>query len=103
MRFGLNDEEWEAFQDLVVNPLKKNGFRSWVFGSRARNTHRKFSDIDILIEPVTAASVLFSNTVISEVREKIENSSFPYKVDFVKVSDLAESYRASVMKDRIEL
>ena len=42
-------------------------------------------------------------SLISQIAIKIEESEFPYKVDLVSDSELADSYRTSVNADKIEL
>ena len=50
MKFGLTAEEFSLLDELVIAPLKKHDCRVWIFGSRAREDHQKFSDIDIYCE-----------------------------------------------------
>jgi predicted nucleotidyltransferase len=94
--FGLESKHLEILQKLVFIPLKKKmGCKVWVFGSRARGDHQKFSDLDLLIEGNVDPKIL------SKVREDLDESSLPIKVDIVLNSELAESYRNSVEKDRV--
>lgn len=99
MKFNLSDSEYNQLTKLVIEPLKKSGLKVYIFGSRARGNSHPFSDIDILysyenIEPEFNAS-------ISQIKEAVEESNFPFKVDLVNEKDLAASYRESVFKERV--
>jgi predicted nucleotidyltransferase len=99
MKFGLTDEEYAQLDRWVVSPLKKFGAQVWIFGSRARGDHKTFSDVDILysLQPSLRLADL------GNIRETIEESNFPFKVDLVDENVLAESYREQVLRERIGL
>lgn len=97
MKFGLRPHEFEILAKGLIEPLKLKGISLWIFGSRARGDFKKFSDIDILYDGLLTLSEL------SDLREKLEESDLPYKVDLVNLSDVAESYKMHIMKDRIRL
>lgn len=101
MRFGLTDSEYDLLRCLVIEPLAKRGARVWIFGSRARGDHKKFSDIDILFE-ISDRAVLPAG-FLSRIQEEVEESRLPYKVDLVEMRQLAESYREGILKDRREI
>ncbi len=63
--------------------------------SRARGDNQKFSDLDVLVEGNVDPKVL------SKIREDLDDSSLPIKVDIVLDSTLAESYRKGVEQDRV--
>jgi uncharacterized protein len=98
MKFGLRHQEYEMLLHLAIGPLKKCGARVWLFGSRARGDHRPSSDIDLLYESPTNIA-----RTISEINEALEESRLPFKVDIVKMDELAQSYRENVLQDRVEL
>lgn len=99
MKFGLEERHWRMIEDLVLNELRARGARIWVFGSRARGDHQPFSDLDLLYE----ADGPLPFSVTGQISERLENSNLPIKVDLVAWSDLAESYRPSVLKDRVSI
>ncbi len=98
MRYGLSDDEFAFLERVVVGPLRDAGADVYIFGSRARGDHQKFSDIDLLIDAPTDLSALTSS-----LSEQLEQSNFPFKVDLVSVRDLAPSYQPSVLRDRKKL
>ena len=99
MKFGLTQNEYDYLQEELVIPLKEIGANVWIFGSRARGDHKKFSDIDILVESHDKNI----NSLLSSIREKFEEGNFPYKIDLLLIEDLAQSYKDSVLEDRIRL
>jgi len=96
-RFGLTAEHEQLLTDIVIAPLSKQGASIFVFGSRARGDYKKFSDLDIVVEGVVPASL------ISGIRESLEESSLPFRVDIVQIHELADSYREGVLRDRVAI
>jgi predicted nucleotidyltransferase len=96
MKYGLTVEQYELLNKLCLTPLKLINTKVWIFGSRARGDYKKFSDIDLLFD-----NSKVPKAVIGKIIEDLENSNLPYKVDLVAESDLAESYRDQVHKDKI--
>ncbi len=99
--FGLTTQELELLESLLVLPLKQIGALVWVFGSRARGDHQKFSDLDIMYD--IPNNVLLPQGLISRIKEALEESRLQVKVDLVKQTDLAQSYLEGALKDRIRL
>jgi predicted nucleotidyltransferase len=100
MRFGLSDSEYLFLFENLVAPLKAKEARVFLFGSRATGKFKKFSDIDLLFQE---SSKPIRNAEIYLLLSSIEESAFPYKIDLVRSTELAQSYRASVERDKIEL
>ena len=94
-RFGLSQSQWLMIKNLILDQLDKYGCRAYVFGSRARNDHQMYSDLDILIEGP------LPKTTLSKIQQDLEDSNLTIKVDLVMADDLAESYRENVYRDRI--
>ena len=97
MKFGLTDEQYNQILEIIVKPLMTEGAKVYCYGSRARGDHQKFSDVDLMVESSSK-----DNLKISDLIETIQNSNFPFKVDLVHISEFAESYKESYLKDRIE-
>ena len=97
MKFGLTEQQYSYIQEIVVLPLKNEGASIWVFGSRARGDHSRFSDFDLMVKSKVDVS-----TLVSRIQENLENGNFPYKVEIVQSKDFAESYREGFEKDKVE-
>ena len=98
---GLSTDEFRFLQKNLIEPLKHAGARVFVFGSRATGKEKKFSDIDLLYIPKSEADL--PSHEVYRLLSFIEDSNFPYKIDLVKDSELAQSYRHSVEREKIEL
>lgn len=101
MKWGMTEEQYSLLESLVIQPLKNHGCQVYIFGSRAKGRHHQHSDIDLLFkkennQPLPAG-------FLSEIKEKIDESRFPFIVDLVNEEELAESYRESVFSNRILL
>jgi len=101
MKFGLSESEYEFLTNNLIQPMKNLGARVFIFGSRATKKYSQFSDIDLLYSDPTKDILKASD--IFKLLSAIEDSSFPYKIDLVKDTDLAASYRENVNIDKIEI
>lgn len=99
MKFGMTSDQYKILDQLVIQPLKDGGARVFIFGSRVTGTHHSHSDVDLLFK----VSQELPSGLISNVKENIEESKFPFAVDLVNDSDLAASYRESVESQLVEL
>jgi len=101
MIHGLSEEQQKLLFDTVITPLKQKNCEVWVFGSRARGDYQKFSDIDLLFSPPKKQKL--PPGFLFEIKSEAEESNLIYKLDLVNIHELADSYRESVMKDRVLL
>ncbi len=101
MIYGMTDKQYELLKELVINPLKENGAQVFIFGSRVKGAHHPHSDVDLLykLEP----HLQLKSGFLSQLKEAIEESRFPFTVDLVDENNLAESYRENVQATRVEL
>ena len=97
--FGLTPDQYIILKNLAIDPLKGKGCKVWVFGSRAKNTNQKFSDIDLLYE----SAVPLELNYLFEIKSNLEESNFPIKVDIVSADELAESYKDDILSTRVQI
>lgn len=101
MKFGLSEQQFEILNNLLIQPLKKKNAKIYIFGSRARGKHHPFSDVDILFEESTKASI--SEIELSKIKEALEDSNLTIKVDIVNSKNLAKSFVEAVNREKIEI
>lgn len=101
MKFGMTEEQFNILEQLVIQPLKKQNARVFIFGSRTSSKHHSHSDVDVLFQLPESSEL--SSGVLSQIRENIEESRFPFTVDIVNARELAKSYLPSVESSKIEV
>jgi uncharacterized protein len=82
---------------IVLDGLSNHKARVFLFGSRARGEARSASDIDVGVLP--AAPLPFG--LLGEIRERLEESTIPFEVDLVDLSEAGESFRRRVEREGI--
>lgn len=97
--YGISEKDYGLLDALVISRLKKAGAKVYIFGSRAKGDFHPFSDVDLLYQ----SSKPISGTLLSEIKEQIENSLFPYTVEIVCEADLATGYKADILESRVEI
>ncbi len=97
MKFGLSSSEFEYLRETVVIPFKKIGLTVFCFGSRARGTHSRYSDLDLMIEGEKSEQ---AEQLRAQTAERLSESHFPYKVDLVFREDYVATYLEGYLTDR---
>ena len=84
----LNDLELETVEDLkkfLKDFFKNKKVKVYLFGSRERGDNTPFSDVDIGF--LASRDISDKLTILKEI---LEESNFPYKVDLVDLSSNRE-------------
>ena len=84
----------ERIRRTVLDYLADTSAHVYLFGSWARGTQRRGSDVDIAVDGETADK-------IGALRELLEESTIPYRVDLVDLRFASESLRREIRKDGI--
>lgn len=71
--------------------------RLWLFGSRARGDHRRWSDIDVAVEPVGPVPEGW----LSEVRDALAESNLLLNVDLVDFADADDAFRSVIRREAV--
>lgn len=74
MPYGLTDKELQTLQALFTANARIE--RVILYGSRAKGTHKPFSDVDIVLK-----GEALSRMDINRLQAAIDESSLPYKFD----------------------
>jgi len=94
----LSDDQLEFVLNTLQKHLDKSA-KAWIFGSRAKWTAKKFSDLDMAID----AGQTLSFTKLNALNDAFIKSDFPYKVDIVDLTDVNESFKQTIMSQAVEL
>ena len=82
---------------LIPEHFNKGEATIILFGSRARRENSEHSDVDVGI----LASGKLDDSKIILLKEAIENSNIPYKVDIISINEASEDFKNEIMKDAI--
>lgn len=93
----MENKYLEELKRLTLNLLKDEEVKIFVFGSRARRDHREASDVDIGLIPRGK----IDEAKIAVLKEQIENSNIPYKVEIVNLSEASEDFKKEALKEVI--
>lgn len=74
-------------------------FKLGLFGSRVKGLPSKFSDVDLAV----VGEQKISGHVLENIREAMEKSRLPYRVDVVDLNSVPRTFRENVLKEIIWL
>ena len=82
---------------IVKSILKQYPYHFYAYGSRAKQTAQRFSDLDLLhketIPPATKTLI----------REQFEESNLPFTVDLLDWKQCTEEFQQQISKDLIKI
>ena len=91
-----NDKYFIQIKDYILEFFNKD-IKIILFGSRAGNTFRENSDYDIAI----VADDEDKQKNISLIKEMIENSTIPNKIDIVDYYNVSDDFKKNIDKGHI--
>ena len=97
MNVTVYEKALKVLENMVKDTFKDNKVQIVLFGSRARGDYAKTSDIDIGILPKGE----INRKELILLREKVENSNIPYKVDVVNLSQTSKEFTEKALKEGI--
>lgn len=87
--------------DIVLNILQQllpSEITVWVFGSRATNKAKTYSDLDLALE--APGNLKIDGNLIIKLESAFEESDLPWKVDIIDINDASGMFRDTVIKER---
>ncbi|MDR1997590.1 MAG: nucleotidyltransferase domain-containing protein [Candidatus Margulisbacteria bacterium] len=84
----------------ILSAYLQNGEMVYVFGSRAKGSARKYSDLDIAID-AHGRAVDFSKECA--LKCALEESDIPYRVDVVDWNSVPPEFKTLIKKDLVSL
>lgn len=91
--------EWDLHEArrIVLQGLSSFSCDIYLFGSRAKGTMGRYSDIDIAIDP--HQNLPFD--LLSELREALEQSHIIYHIDLIDLGKVSAAFRKKVITEGI--
>ena len=95
MKFGLNEEVYNKIEKIVKENSK---YRFKIFGSRAKNTYKNTSDIDIAVFEEVSKEDEY------KIRNEFDLLDIIYKIDLVFVDkNLKKEFLEEILKEGIHI
>ena len=94
IEFDVTMQEYKIIKDILNYYLKDCNV--YVFGSRAKNTTRFNSDIDLAIE----SKMRIDQNILIDLKESFSNSDLPYSVDIVDLNHISESFKELINQEK---
>ena len=79
--------------EILKNILKKYSYNFYAYGSRVTGENRKYSDLDLCYREEIPTKI------ISDIREALEESDIPFRVDLVYWNDMPEGFQKLIEKN----
>ena len=82
-------------EKIVRDILKKYPYTFYIYGSRAKGTHRPHSDLDICFKESIPLSIQ------AQIEEEFTESDLPFEVDFSDYNLMQESFKDRIKKSLV--
>lgn len=89
---NITDQQLILVQSILCKFLPKNS-EVWIFGSRATEKIKPFSDLDLFIK----APEKISDTLLTQCAFALEESDLPYKVDLLDWAQIKPAFQKIIM------
>ena len=86
-RIDISPQDWATVRDILQRYVPD--CEVWAFGSRAKGTAKKFSDLDMAV----VGAEKMGACRMAELREAFQESALPFKVDIVDWAATDERFR----------
>jgi predicted nucleotidyltransferase len=96
----LEENNLEIIKQIFNDTAKDLNIQVYMYGSRAKGTAWKYSDIDLALLSSTGKIPI---SVISKLSLDFEESLLPYKVDIIDLYTVSENFKKAIETDLIKL
>jgi predicted nucleotidyltransferase len=81
---------------IVKEILKKFKINVYAFGSRAKNSAKPLSDLDLCLKDY------YDKSTVRKLQDAFEESDLPFKVDVVVWSELSDGFKNQIENDLVK-
>lgn len=82
-------------KQIVIDVIGDRDISVFIYGSRASENYRRDSDLDIGL----LGKDRINKRIITEIKDKLEESIVPYHVDVTDFNDVSEKFRNIALKN----
>ncbi len=94
---GLKSSVIDQIKEILKTHLqKKDKYQVFIFGSRSRNSHKQYSDLDLLIQSEPS----LTSREISQLHEIFEESELAIKVDVLTPENCLPAYQDKIRSEK---
>jgi type I restriction enzyme S subunit len=93
----IRPEHWTMVRDILRQHVPE--YAVWAFGSRARGSARRYSDLDLAV--ITDAPMPIPR--MAALKAAFSESDLPWRVDIVDWSVTSDRFRRIIERERIPL
>jgi predicted nucleotidyltransferase len=97
----LKDRYLTLISLLAANTFKNLDYKLYLYGSRARDDAKFYSDVDLAIEFAQTVSSQARASSLGNFAEALEESTLPYFVDLIDIELADAALRTEI--DRIKI
>ncbi|KLL02916.1 MAG: hypothetical protein MRERV_34c009 [Mycoplasmataceae bacterium RV_VA103A] len=87
----LENKHWEIIRQILI----KYPYQFYAYGSRARGTARKLSDLDLCYQENISDATVF------QIEEEFTESDLPFFVELVNWKHMRPKFREMIKKDLV--
>ena len=87
----MENRHWQIVQKI----LSKYPYQFYAYGSRAKGTAHKFSDLDLCYQEEIPWNIL------SHIQEDLEESDLPFKVDLVAWKHMSSDFQELIKSNLV--
>lgn len=95
----VDQQTLSVLKSVIRKHLDDANYRAFIFGSRTRENHRKFCDVDV---GIMGSTVLPASTLL-QIKEDLGNSDIPYLTDVVDFRAVSEDFRKKALSSILSL
>jgi predicted nucleotidyltransferase len=106
----IDEKHWEIVRQILQDIPVEVFVRVYVFGSQAKNTADKYSDLDLAIDCYNNNNnnnnnnnEMLSSKLLLKLTVAFENSLLPYNVDIIDLNKISKNFRSEIEKDFIQI
>ena len=92
----LHEKYIDFIKEIIENYLQN--CKIYLFGSRVKNTAKKYSDIDIALDCQN-----LNDNILLKIKNDFENSTLPYEVDVVDLNTISTTFKTHIINDLTEI